>query len=214
MAWRCYIYKPYVPGKFGIHKMKKYFFLFLFAHLLVLSACNSNSYTPKPRGYFKIDFPARSYQTFDQGCQFSFEYPKYANLVPENSVDTQPCWYNLAFPQFNGRLHLTYYDISSKKEYENLIEDARTFAFKHTVKANAIDQKLINYPEKKVYGIYYAIEGNTASSVQFFLTDSTKHYFRAALYFNEKPQYDSIQPVVNFIKKDLDRMISTFKWKN
>ena len=195
--------------------MGKNWFLFLFAGLLVFSACsNSNSYAPKPRGYFKIDFPAKAYRLYSKDCPFSFEYPEYAVLQGDNSADTQPCWYNLSFPQFNGRLHLTYYDVSSKKEYENLVEDARTFAFKHTVKANAIDQKIINYPEKKVYGVYYAIEGNTASSVQFFLTDSTRHYFRAALYFNERPQYDSIQPVVAFIKKDIDRMISTFKWKN
>lgn len=194
--------------------MKMYFFLFAFVCLLAFSACNRNSYTPKPRGYFKIDFPVKSYQLYDNECPFSFEYPDYANMVADNTKGAEPCWYNLTFPQFNGRLHLTYYGISSKKEYENLIEDARTFAFKHTVKANAIDQKVINYPEKKVYGVYYAIEGNTASSVQFFLTDSLKHYFRAALYFNERPRYDSIQPVVSFIKKDLDRMISTFKWKN
>lgn len=214
MVWRCFICKPYVPGRFGIHKMKRYLFFALFIGLLGISACNSNTYTPKPRGYFKIDFPAKTYQVYDSSCPFSFEYPKYAILVPDSSRDTQPCWYNLTFPQFNGRMHLTYYDVSSKKEYENLIEDARTFAFKHTVKANAIDQRVINYPDKKVYGIYYSIDGNTASSVQFFLTDSTKHYFRAALYFNERPQYDSIQPVVNFLKKDIDRMISTFKWKN
>ena len=191
-----------------------YFFLVAFICLLGFSACNNNSYTPKPRGYFKIDFPKKSYQVYNNECPFSFEYPTYANMAADRSKGAEPCWSNLIFPQFNGRLHLTYYDITSKKEYENLVEDARTFAFKHTVKANAIDQRIINYPGKKVYGIYYAIEGNTASSVQFFLTDSLKHYFRAALYFNERPRYDSIQPVVNFIKKDLDRMISTFKWKN
>lgn len=214
MDWKCCICRPSVPGRYGIHKMKKYCFLFLWVYVLACAACSNNSYTPKPRGYFKIDFPAKAYQLYNKDCPFSFEYPTYANLLADSSTDTQPCWYNLTFPQFNGRLHLTYYDVSSKKEYENLVEDARTFAFKHTVKANAIDQKIINYPEKKVYGVYYAIEGNTASSVQFFLTDSLKHYFRAALYFNERPQYDSIQPVVNFIKKDLDHMIGTFKWKN
>ena len=194
--------------------MKKYLPVCLFAVLLAFSACNNNNYAPKPRGYFHIDFPKKAYQHYDGGCAFSFDYPMYASLNPDSSKDTQPCWNNLSFPQFNARLHLTYYDVSSKKEYEGLVEDARTFAFKHTVKANAIDQKLINYPEKKVYGIYYAIEGNTASSVQFFLTDSVKHYFRGALYFNERPQYDSIQPVVTFIKKDIDRMINSFKWKN
>lgn len=192
--------------------MKKIAFL-LTCMALALSACTDNSYTPKPRGYFKIDFPGKKYQLYNGNCAFSFKYPTYAQLLSDDSKDAQPCWYNLAFPQFNGRLHLTYYDVTSKKEYEGLVEDARTFAFKHTIKAEAIDQKLINYPDKKVYGVYYAIEGNTASSVQFFLTDSAKHYFRGALYFHERPHYDSIQPVINFIKRDIDTMIHTFEWK-
>jgi gliding motility-associated lipoprotein GldD len=194
--------------------MKRHCFFYLAMVSILLFACNGNSYSPKPRGYFNIEFPEKEYRPFDKNCPFTFDYPVYAEIEADNNKDARSCWYNLSFPRFNGRLHLTYYDVTSKKEYEGLAEDARTFAFKHTVKANAIDQKVINYPEKKVYGIYYAIEGNTASSVQFFLTDSTKHYFRAALYFNEKPQYDSIQPVVSFIKKDIDRMISTFRWKN
>lgn len=192
--------------------MKKLTFFCLSVLIMSLYACTGRDYSPKPRGYFNIEMPKKKYTTFNNGCAFSFDYPVYAEMIKDSSRDTRPCWYNLSFNRFNARLHLTYYDISSKKEYEGLIEDARTFAFKHTVKANSIDQKSINYPEKKVYGVYYAIEGNTASSVQFFLTDSTKHYFRGALYFNERPQYDSIQPVVSFIKKDIDRMISTFKW--
>ncbi|MGY4383213.1 gliding motility-associated lipoprotein GldD [Pedobacter sp. UYP24] len=191
-------------------KLTAVFCSFLFA----LLSCSGDSYAPKPRGYFKIDFPKKSYRKFDSSCAYSFNYPVYADMIPETSGKGQACWYNLDFKQFNGRLHLTYYDVLNKTEYEGLVEDARTFAFKHTVKADAIDQKLINYPNRKVYGIYYAIEGNTASSVQFFLTDSIKHYFRGALYFNERPQYDSIQPVITFIKKDIDKMIETFKWNN
>lgn len=194
--------------------MKGTLILYLLGLALTFAACSGNNYSPKPRGYYHIDLPKKAYRHFDDGCSYTFDYPVYAVMQPDSSSGTKPCWYNLSFARFNGRLHLTYYDVSSKAEYEGLVEDARTFAFKHTVKANSIDQKLINYPDKKVYGIYYAIEGNTASSVQFFLTDSTKHYFRGALYFNERPQYDSIQPVVTFIKKDIDRMIETFKWKN
>jgi gliding motility-associated lipoprotein GldD len=94
-----------------------------------------------------------------------------------------------------------------------LTEDARKFAFKHTVKATSIDQGIIRYPDRKIYGIYYAIDGNAASSVQFFLTDSTKHYLRGSLYFNSVPRLDSIQPVLTFVKKDVDVLIKTLKWK-
>jgi len=192
----------------------KYFGLFTALLLLCMASCQNNDYSPKPRGYFRIVYPAKKYQEFNASAPFSFEYPVYAKMETDKGKNAEKYWYNLHFTQFNGFLHLTYYDVSNKAEYDEMVEDARKLAFKHTIKASAIDQKLINYPGRKVYGIYYAIEGNTASSVQFFLTDSTKHYFRGALYFNERPQYDSIEPVVKFIKTDIDRMISTFKWKD
>lgn len=190
-------------------------FIILFTIASSFLACTSETTnTPKPKGYFRINFPKKEYQTYNTGCPFTFDYPVYAKMVTDNDKNAQPCWNNLLFPSFNGQLHLTYYGNFSLKDYNDMTESARLLAMKHTIKANAIDQKLINYPERKVYGIYYSIEGNTASSVQFFLTDSTKHYFRGALYFNERPQYDSIQPVVKFIKKDIDRMIESFRWKN
>lgn len=194
--------------------MKKYILLFSVVIICLLACTGNQPATPKPKGYFRINFPEKAYRTFNSDCPFTFEYPVYAVMSKDTDRNAQPCWNNLSFPQFNGNLHLTYHGVFSKVDYDKMTEAARTLAMKHTIRANAIDQKLINYPERKVYGIYYAIEGNTASSVQFFLTDSAKHYFRGALYFNERPQYDSIQPVVKFIKKDIDRLIETFKWKN
>lgn len=182
--------------------------------LICAAACSNDSYVPKPKGYFNISFPEKAYQPFRGDCPFTFAFPQYARMQADQEKDAGECWNNMNFPRFNARLHLTYYAIRSRHEFEGLVEDARTLAFKHTVKANSIDQRLISYPEKKVYGVYYEIDGNTASSVQFFLTDSTKHYFRGALYFNERPQYDSVAPVIKFIKKDIDHMISTFQWKN
>jgi len=191
--------------------MKQAFFIavvFLFA----VSACQNN-YSPKPRGYFRIEFPEKAYQQYQTDCPYTFEYPVYAKIVPDTLPNTQPCWIDVAFPQFNGRIHLSYQPVTSQKVFNELVEDARTFAFKHTVKATAIDEGRIAYPDRNVYGIYYSISGNTASSVQFFLTDSTRHYLRGALYFNEEPRLDSIQPVLDFIKKDIDVMIKSFEWR-
>ncbi len=192
----------------------KEFCISVFFFLCLIQISCSTDYTPKPRGYFKIDLPEKKYQTYSGGCSYTFDYPVYARVLPDTQRGAKPCWLDISYPQFNGRVHLSYQPVQSPEQFNQLIEDARTFAFKHTVKATAIDEGIISYPDKKVYGIYYAIDGNTASAVQFYLTDSTKNYLRGALYFNEQPRLDSIQPVLDFIKEDIDVMIKSFKWTN
>lgn len=180
--------------------------------VFLIASCGQE-YTPKPRGYFKIALPKKAYQKYNGSCPYTFDYPVYARLVPDHAANAGPCWADISFPQFNGRIHLSYQPVTSPKVFNQLVEDARTFAFAHTVKATAIDEGVISYPEKNVHGIYYAIDGNTASSVQFFLTDSNKNYLRGALYFNEQPRLDSIKPVLDFVKKDIDVLIRSFEWK-
>ncbi len=193
--------------------MKPYFTFCIIAITLLISAC-ANDYTPKPRGYFNIDLPEKIYQTYNNNSPYSFDFPVYAKIIPDEAKNAQPYWIDVAYPQFNGRIHISYYPIGSKEEFNQLTEAARTLAFKHTIKATAIDERVINFPDKKVYGVYYTIDGNTASSIQFFLTDSSKNYLRGALYFNEQPRLDSIQPVLDFVEQDIKMMIKTFRWKN
>lgn len=182
--------------------------------LVLLSACGGESdYTPKPRGFFRIELPEKKYKTYTAACPFSFEYPDYARVIPDSSKDAEPCWLNVDLPQFKGRIHLSYKEFKTEDIYARLIEDTRKLAFKHTIKAEAIDEFRINNKENKVYGLVYGIEGNTASNLQFFLTDSSKHYLRGALYFSVEPQMDSIKPVLEFVRKDVEVMIKSFRWK-
>lgn len=188
--------------------------------MLFFSACGGNNdYSPKPRGYFRIEFPKKQYKELVSDYPFSFQYPVYARIekdtqtrVPKKLINMNHLL-NMQFPQFNATLHLSYETITSKDVFRQLAEDARKFAFKNTVKATGIDQGNISVPAHKVYGLYYTIGGNSASSVQFFLTDSTKNYLRGALYFNNEPRLDSIRPALDFIKKDIAVMIGSFKWK-
>ena len=189
-------------------------FLLLIPVLFITACGGEPDYSPKPRGYFRINFPKKEYQQYTEGCPFAFEYPVYSNIEPDKTQMAKPCWQNIQFPQFNATLHLSYEAIHSRKEFDQLVEDAHKLSFKHTVKATSIDEGIIRYPDRKLYGIYYTIDGNAASSAQFFLTDSTRHYLRGALYFNSEPRLDSIQPVLKFIKQDVDVMIKTFKWKD
>ena len=188
-------------------------FLFLVGTTLLFS-CQNHEFSPKPRGFFRIVFPEKKYRAYAGNCPFTFSYPVYANIEPDKNKNAQPCWFNLDFPQFKGTLHLSYMPVTSKKIFNELVEDAHTFAFKHSVKATAIDEGTIAYPDRKMYGIYYRIDGNAASAVQFYLTDSTKNYLRGALYFNEAPRQDSIKPVLDFVKQDIDVMIKSIRWKN
>ncbi|WP_240894369.1 gliding motility lipoprotein GldD [Parapedobacter sp. SGR-10] len=177
-------------------------------------ACQNADYSPKPRGYHRIIFPQKAYQSADtDGCPFVFDIPAYSRLEDDISRNARPCWKNLDFPEFNARLHLSYFRISPTASFDQLTEDARTFVFKHTTKATAIDQTHVSYPAQKVYGIEYSIKGNTASNFQFYLSDSTTNYLRGALYFNEKPNLDSIQPVLEFLKEDIRHLIHTFRWR-
>jgi len=191
----------------------------LLAALLFAACSGSHDYSPKPRGYYRIEFPKKEYQEYISSYPFTFSYPVYAVIERDNKVVknkhliNMQDLLNMQFPQFNGTLHLSYETITSKKVFDELVEDARKFAFKHTAKATGIYEETIRYPERKVYGIYYTIDGNAASSAQFYLTDSVHNYLRGALYFNSEPRLDSIQPVLTFVKKDMDVMIKSFRWK-
>ncbi len=185
--------------------------------LLLLFTCCTSSYTPKPRGYFKIVFPERSYQHFDNGiCPFDFDYPKYGVINSDTVfLDTVPdndCWFNITFPSLNGNLYLSYKSISNKNTLEKLIQDSHTLTFKHTVKADFIDENILHTPNH-VSGVLYDVGGNAASALQFFITDSTKHFLRGSLYFYNTPNADSLAPVVQFIRPDVLQLISTLQWK-
>jgi gliding motility-associated lipoprotein GldD len=182
---------------------------------LLFLSCNS-VYTPKRRGYFRIDFPKHEYQTFNQpGFPYTFEYPVYANIVRDSSffdtVPENPYWINIDFPRFNGRIYISYKAIGPNK-FEKLRNDAFEMTFKHSVKASSIDQTVIQTPNG-IGGIYFNVGGNAATANQFFLTDTTKHFLRGALYFDTTPNEDSLAIVNQFLEKDMWHLINTFKWK-
>lgn len=178
-------------------------------------SCNS-SYTSKPKGYFKIEFPGKSYRVFNQpGYPYSFEYPVYANVVKDssyfNEATENPWWINIDFPRFNGRIYISYKQIGSNK-FDKLVNDAYNMTNKHTIKASSIDDSLIVTPAN-VHGIFFKVGGNVATANQFFLSDTVHHFLRGALYFDATPNEDSLGIVNDFLVEDMKRMINTFKWK-
>lgn len=186
--------------------------LFLFVCVGIMVACESH-YSPKPRGFYRLEFPDHTYQSYESGCPFSFDFPTYALIEDDRSTDAKTCWMDVVYPAFNARLHLSYFPFANAQEFSTLVEDAHKFAFSHVAQASSIEQTRIQYSDQVVYGVWYDIGGNVASNVQFFLTDSSRHYLRGALYFNEVPRIDSIQPALDFLRVDVERMVKTWRWK-
>jgi gliding motility-associated lipoprotein GldD len=175
----------------------------------ILSSCQEQS-VPRPIGYFRIDLPQKEYQQIDTlPFPFQFELPQYALPNLERTKEDSN-FFNIDFSRFGARLHLSYATVDSN--LNKLLEDSRSLVYKHVVKAQDITENRIENPKEKVFGMYYQIEGNAASGSQFYMTDSSKHFLRGALYFNAEPNYDSIAPVLSFLKTDLERMIETFSW--
>jgi gliding motility-associated lipoprotein GldD len=199
-------------------KLNKLKLFYPAAILLLVSglfySCNS-VYTPKRRGYFKIDFPPHQYQLFDQkGYPYTFEYPVYASIVQDTSFfearPENPWWINIDFPRFNARIYISYKEIGPNS-FDKLREDAYKMTFKHTYKASSIDDSVIRTPAG-ISGIFFKVGGNAATAQQFYLTDTTKHFLRGALYFDVAPNEDSLGIVNRFLQADMTHLINTFHW--
>lgn len=190
---KLFIYKVFAVGIIG----------------LVLAACG-NSYTPKPYGYFRIYTPPHAYNNLQEAMPFKFDYSKWATInLREQANETY--WFDLKYPQFNAAVHVSYKAINGN--FRTLTEDARRFVYKHSVKADNISERAFSDESKRVYGLLYDLKGNTASNLQFVITDSTRHFLRGALYFDNVPNKDSIAPVTAYIREDIIKLIESFDWK-
>ncbi|MGQ7870022.1 gliding motility lipoprotein GldD [Sunxiuqinia sp. sy24] len=186
--------------------------LFLIVILIVLLASCQKEYTPKPRGYFRIDFPEKSYHGLSKDLPYSFEIADYSTprSAPDSENSANSAWMTISTPANKADLHLSYAHLN--KDLQKHLEESRRLAYDHTIKADAIEERLFINPEQNVYGTIYYIEGNAASPIQFFLTDSTEHFLRGALYIREVPNIDSIRPVIDFLKPDIIHLVETTRW--
>jgi gliding motility-associated lipoprotein GldD len=195
----------------------KYSLLFIVFSLLVFSCGSDSATVPKPRAFPRIIFPEKGYSTFKEVyCDFSFEAPVSAQIVQDTSffdqVPEHPCWFDIYYPTFEGRIHCSYRPIDNENSFEVLMQDAFNMAGWHNKKANYIEEMLIQN-DQGVGGFAFEMKGPAASPFQFFLSDSTNHFFRGALYFNTQARPDSLAPVYEFVREDLMKIIETFEWK-
>ena len=187
------------------------------AGALFLAACNSDYTAGKKKGYFKIDFPEKKYQLFDKpGYPYTFEYPVYANVIKDSTFFDDKAgdwWVNIDLSQFSGRIYVSYKEIGQQNRFDSLVNDAYKMATRQHINiSTGITDSLMKTPNG-YGGLYYDLGGNTATANQFFLTDTARHFIRGALYFDAAPNADSLGIVNDFLRKDLQHLINTLKWR-
>jgi gliding motility-associated lipoprotein GldD len=192
-------------------------FVLLIPVMVFLPACgNGDPDNPKPRIFPRVDYPERAYTGFEmEACPFVFEYPTYADIDKDKRFfgedPIHPCWFDIVFEHFDARLYMSYYPIESRADYDKFVTDAYKIANQINKRSDFMDEFVVS--RGNVGGIILEFEGHAASPMHFYLTDTTNHFLRGALYFNTSVRPDSLAPVIEFLKVDVAHAIGTFEWK-
>ncbi len=179
------------------------------AIITVITSCSND--VPRPRGYFRIALPDKEYAKFDNDSfPYKFDYADVATIERRGTKD-EPYWVDVVYPRLNAKIYCSYKKVDGN--FREVNEDTRSFVYKHTIKADDITEQPYQDDSSKVYALLYELKGNTASAIQFVATDSVKHFFRGALYFNNTPNQDSVAPVREYIREDIIRLLESLRWK-
>lgn len=193
-----------------------YSLLILLAFSIGILSCRPSNPIPKPKGYVRVDMPAdREYITFDNPAfPYSFKYSTLGVITQDTqlvAIEESPYWLNIDYADYNATIYLSYKEITKEQGFDVLLEESFKLTYKHDIKAEFIHAPDF-VTENGLLGIYYNVGGNTASNYQFMLSDTTKNFLRGALYFNVTPNEDSIRPVLEYFKDDLEILIETLKF--
>jgi gliding motility-associated lipoprotein GldD len=195
---------------FNLKRDKTIFFsrlilVMVFIGLFLFSSCKEDVF-PKPSSYLRLDYPIAKYADFENECPFTFEMNSEAVIKGEKD-----CGFTITYPKMKATIYLTYKPVNNNINV--LLRDAQKLTYEHVIKADDILELPYLNPSKKVYGMFYQVDGNAATNSQFYATDSTKHFVTGSVYFYAKPNFDSIMPAASYIKNDMQRLMETLKWK-
>ena len=180
-------------------------FLFVLFSTLVLTSCQDDVLI-KPKAQLSLDYAKANYKDFESDCDYSFEKNEWALLKKKKD-----CGLNLYYPKMKATLYITYQKVN-KTNLTSLLKDAQKLTYDHAQKAESIPEQPFVNPDKKVYGMFYMLNGNAATQAQFYITDSVHHFVSGALYFEAKPNFDSIYPAVVYLRNDMRHIMESMEW--
>lgn len=177
--------------------------------LTMLVGCKED-YNLKPIGHVRLEYPEPVYKNLDTHCGFSFDYSQQAE---KRDKENNPCWFVLHYPDMKANIYLTYFPVKDQEDLATKIKDSEKFVQEQTAKASYIAPREFIFDDKKVYGTLFELGGESAINLQFHATDSLQNLLSGSIYFSTPPQYDSLQPAIQYLKRDVIHLIETLEWK-
>ena len=185
--------------------MKIQFYLFFISCCAIFISCDSDV-LPKPEAFLSLEYPKADYIKIASDCSYDFEKNDIGIVRFKDN-----CSAIVDYPALDGTLFLTYRKVNDN--IIDLLRDAQKLTYEHVIKADdIIEEKYVNEIQD-VYGMFYDVRGNAASQSQFYVTDSAQHFITGSIYFNAKPNYDSIYPAAVYLKNDIRHLMETISWK-
>lgn len=205
--------------------------------LMIVSCGGGDNYTPKPKGYMRIDLPEHKYWLVDTlpipdtliwQCDtmvaISHEKPFHtfpiifeANQCAEVGEKDAPkgvTWIDVTYPQWNGVIFLTYKKINGLSDLAAEVDTSYQLLSKHFGFSSGVDERQFVNNTDRVYATTYRLQGqNVASTFQFWATDSVSRFLRGSLYINCVPNNDSLAPVLEYLQEDIAHLVETLKWR-
>ena len=186
--------------------------LFL-ASVFFIAGCN-DSYTPKRKGYNRLELPAHEYISLPDSLPYSFDISTAAKILRDSSGFGERYWIDIFYPAITANVQITYKNLGHDSQFlRELVDDSYKLTAKHQIKAYSIEESVLLTPKGKT-AVVAEFEGEVPSQFQFFITDSTNNFLRGALYFRTSTKNDSLAPAIEYMKIDAMRMINTLEWKN
>ncbi|CAL68517.1 gliding motility lipoprotein GldD [Christiangramia forsetii] len=173
----------------------------------LFSSCK-NDVQPKPKAFLALEYPEAKYDQVDIGCPYIFDKNMLAKVAP--SRNRIPCWIQLDYENMKGSIFITYQPV--KNNLDSLLTDAQKLPLQHTIKADVIEGDVYTNKLHSTYGMFYEVDGDAASQAQFYLTDSTNHFLTGSVYFQSLPNFDSIVPAAEYLKKDIRHLMESLRW--
>lgn len=180
-------------------------YLVIVSFLMTLVACKKET-LPKPSGFLNLEYPEAEYVYFENKCPFKFEMNSEAIINAKKE-----CNLTISYPNMKATIYLTYKPVQNN--IASLLRDAQKLTYEHVIKADDILEQPFLNPSKKVYGMFYRVNGNAATNTQFYVTDSLKNFITGSVYFYAKPNFDSVMPAASYIQNDMQRLMETIQWK-